>query len=314
MHLFVRTTRIAKWTIVSALCLAPLVATASDEDHVVTQVINGMVYVSLGTRDGVAAGQRVEVLDEAKTVVATLDLELCGEVICRAKLPPDVAGKVLRGMLVRLEQQAPPAGSSAPVPPPISTAAPVVPAPSESASASESAEPAPPPPPVPIKKKKPQHKLYTGLTLDSVLTPYAPPAMGPTELPYRNGPAPAGYRLVDRPNTALVKTGWWMFGISYGLGALLALGGGRDSSLMLIPALGPWIYAVSDHGTSSGYSSSNDNAAPAVACGLGQGIGILLLGIGYAGNNKKFVRDDVKVSVAPIVTRDTWGLGVAGTL
>lgn len=315
MHLFVTTTRFAKWTIVSALCLAPFLAMAADEDHVVTQVANGLVYVSLGTRDGVAAGQRIEVLDQSKIVVAALDLELCGEVICRAKLPADLAGRVLRGMLVRVEQEAPPAASSAPVPPPITTA-PVVPTASASVSAPEPAasaweEPAAPPP-VPKKKKKPQHAEYTGLTVDSVLAPMSAPPAGPAELPFRNGPVPTGYRVVDRANTSLVKTGWWMFGISYGLGSLVALGGARGSSVMLVPVVGPFIYAATDD--SNGYSSSNDDAkVPAVVCGLGQGIGALLLGLGYAGT-KKFVREDVKVSVAPMIGQGSWGLGIAGTL
>jgi len=333
MHLFVSTSRFATLMALGALCLAPLLAAAADDDHVVTNVVNGVVYVSLGTRDGALAGRRIEVLDQSKNVVARLDLELCGEVICRAKLPPELAGKILRGMEVRFPPSpvagsASPPATSAPTPvtpaPPSSSehepsgSAPEPPAPAPSTSSSGEEWSEPPAADIPKKKpKRPQHVVVTGLTLESVLSPYANPTnadatggVAPIEKRYSGGPVPAGYRVVDKSSPGVVKTGWWLFGISYGLSAIGGLGGDK-ASLLLLPGLGPWLYLASKPKS----LSSDDTDALLVLLGLGQDVGLLVLGIGYA-PSKTLVKQDTGVSlrVSPILGRDTYGLGITGTL
>jgi hypothetical protein len=82
-------------------CTAAAAAAADDNDHVVINVVNGYVYVSLGTRDGASEGDRLELL-EGDVAVGVLALDLCGEVICRAPLAKGVEGHVARGMHVRV--------------------------------------------------------------------------------------------------------------------------------------------------------------------------------------------------------------------
>lgn len=302
MHLFVSTVnRFARWMTIGALCGAPLVALAADDDHVVTQIIKGMVYVSLGTRDGVAVGQRVEVLDEGKHVLGTLDLELCGEVICRARLPAALEGKLARGMLVRPFVAGVPAAPVASAP--VASAASAAPEPSASESVSTSPEPesSTPPPeksaPKP-KKKKPKYQLYTGLTLADVLAPYgASPhgAIPPSDTP---GRSPR-----EVPGSSLVKAGWWTWGGSFALGGLISLGG-SDGSIMLLPVLGPWIYAGREH---------SDAVGLAVVSGLGQAVGVIMIFAGYSSPGKP-TKTVASLQVSPILARDTWGLGLSGTL
>jgi hypothetical protein len=87
-------------------CVAAATAHAADDEHVVINVVNGYVYVSLGTRDGAAEGYRLELL-EGEVAIGVLALDLCGEVVCRAPLVKGLT--VVRGMPVRVVKTKPPA-------------------------------------------------------------------------------------------------------------------------------------------------------------------------------------------------------------
>lgn len=283
MHLFVRRSTLA----LSVACVLAGSSARADE-HVVTQVINGFVYVSLGARDGAAVGMHVEIVGAA----AEIELDFCGEVVCRGKLPAGAA--IDKGMTVRIVAPIKTSPTdSTPSPPPV-----VVPAPPTAVTPPppivEEFEPEPKPK---ATKKKPPAR--TGLTLDTTLEPYF---QGPKEMRWKEGPVPPGYRVVDRPNDGLVKAGWWMFGVSYGLTATVGLGSEEYS--LLVPAIGPWIYA--------GMHSQQGSGA-VVLSGLLQDVGALLLTFGYVGS-KRFVRQDLKVSFAPMIGRDVVGLAAGGTL
>lgn len=322
-----------------ALVLAPR-GSAADDEPIVTNVVNGLVYVSVGTRDGAAVGDQVTVLRDDGAAVGTIEFDLCGEVICRAKLPSALAGKIVRGMRVRVRaEQAPaivapaPTAAQTPGPAPKAAGEPSPKAAGEPSEASEAPAPiapdtAPAPPPVP-KKKKPK-PAPPPAAAPSVPPPQLnPPTLGdvlggaptsaiPEERSYEGGPVPPGYRVDRRSNDGLVRWGWIGLGVSYGLGAIVGLGADNGGGWMALPVIGPWAYLaarensepVGPYGSSS--SSSDDNTAGVVMIGLGQGISTLLLVIGYAGTKTLVPKGaPVAMTVTPVVTRSTYGFGVA---
>lgn len=101
-----------------ALLAQPVHARADDE-HVVINVVNRLVYVSLGTRDGASVGEEIDVSADG-VAIGKIELDLCGEVICRGKLPNSLSAKVKRGMAVRISdpKTAPPASKPRPPPSP----------------------------------------------------------------------------------------------------------------------------------------------------------------------------------------------------
>jgi len=187
-------------------CVAASSARADDSDHVVINVVNGYVYVSVGTRDGAAEGDRLEVLDGG-VPIGVLGLDLCGEVICRAPLGKALAGRVTRGMAVRVAKST------------------TIPQPKVPETVIESGPP----------KKKAAVKEPAKAE---------EPVLGPDVLPYRE-PIPAGYEVKHRRYSGLVSLGWVGFGVSYGLTTLAALGNGDGGLVLLLPVLGPLIYTAS---------------------------------------------------------------------
>ncbi|MBI2389082.1 MAG: hypothetical protein HYV09_05640 [Deltaproteobacteria bacterium] len=314
-----------------ALATAPRSSRADDDEPIVTNVVNGLVYVSVGTRDGAAVGDQVAVLGEGGAPIGTIEFDLCGEVICRAKLPSALAGKIVRGMRVMVRAEKAPA-AVAPAGKPTAEPAPKAGEPPPKAAGepgpAPTSEPTPEAPPIPKKKKK-SKEVAPPVAASPVPPPQVnPPTLGdvlggaptsaiPEERPFHGGPVPPGYRVVRRSNDGLVRWGWIGLGVSYGLGAIVGLGANNGGGWMALPVLGPWAYlAMRETEAPNGYSSSSsdDGTAGVVMIGLGQGISALLLIIGYAGS-KTLVRTGsaVAMTVTPVVTRNTYGLGVTAT-
>lgn len=245
-----------------ATCVAASSARADDGDHPVINVVNGYVYVSLGGRDGARDGDRIEIVGSNGVAVAVLELDLCGEVICRAPLPSGLAGTIARGMPARLKKAAAPA------------------------------------PVVPVRAPEPPAKT----------TPSDEPVIGPDTIPYRT-PIPPGYELRRKRYSGAVTLGWIGMSVSYGITALVGLGGDDDQKMLLLPVLGPLIYlaAVDDN------YYGKPEPAPYVLSSLLQGASLLSLIVGYSGE-KTLVRigSAASVSIAPVLTRDSGYLGVVG--
>ena len=251
-------------------CVATSLARADDADHIVINVVNGYVYVSLGTRDGAAVGDAIELSTESGVAIGTLELDLCGEVICRARLAKGLVGKVARGMRV---------GARQPIAPIAEEQEPKVEAPSP-VSTKLAAEP----------KHAPNE-----------------PVMGPDVIPYRE-PIPRGYELNRRSYSGLVALGWVGMSVTYGITALVGLAD-DDGTPLLIPVLGPLIYAAGTTNNSYGRIDST----PLILSTLLQGGSLICLIAGYTGE-KRLVRTGSKASVAvmPVVTRDGAFFGVVG--
>jgi hypothetical protein len=190
--------------IISALAASS--ARAADDDHVVNNVVNGYVYVSIGSRDGVAAGDHLEIVGDGGVAVGVLELDLCGEVICRAPLAKGLVGKVARGMLVRARKQ-----KAAPVAEP------------------DELETVPTKPIIARPKTKP-------------VRPDEPLA-GPDVMPYRE-PIPRGYQLDRKPYSGLVTLGWLGFSVTYGITTIVGLANGDDGMVLFLPVIGPLIYVA----------------------------------------------------------------------
>jgi len=240
----------------------------------VINVSNGYVYVNLGTRDGVAAGERVEIVGDDGVAIGFLELDLCGEVICRAPLATGLTGgKIVRGMVARVAR------------------------PTEGAPPSEEPDPKPEPV-VPIKTPEPP----------SPKAPVADITDGPDTMPYRE-PIPRGYEVKKKNYSGLVALGWVGMSISYGITALVGLGGDRDAdTALLLPVVGPLIFLAS---SSSSYSKPDPE--PYILSTLVQGASLIALIAGYGGE-KTLVRVGSKaaVSIAPAVNRDGAYFGVVG--
>lgn len=259
-------------SLVIVTCVATSSARADDGDHPVINVINGHVYVSLGTRDGAAEGDRIEIVGDNGVAVGVLELDLCGEVICRARLPKGLAGTIARGMQARITKQA---GAATPQPKALPQPAPVV----------------------PIRTPEPQTKATSG----------EEPIVGPDTLPYRE-PIPRGYEMRRKNYGGLVALGWVGFSVSYGVTALVGLGGNDDKTILLLPVLGPLIYLAS----ANDYYGKPE-PAPYVFSALLQGASVLSLIAGYSGE-KTLVRigSNASVSIAPAVTPAGSYLGIVG--
>lgn len=257
--------------IISAFAAAS--AYADNDDHVVINIVNGYVYVSLGTRDGAAEGDRLELLDD-DAAFGVLELDLCGEVICRAPLGKALAGRVMRGMSVRLPKKAKPTKAKA--------------------------EPAP------VAKPKPASPTSAATPRGAAPSSSdAEPFVGPDVLPYRS-PIPRGYQVERKPYSALVTVGWIGMSVSYGITALAGLDT-EGGAALLLPVIGPLIYVA------NAPDFQQVEAGPYVVSALLQGASLLALIGGYSGE-RQLVRIGSKptVSFAPVLTRDGGYLGVVG--
>jgi hypothetical protein len=310
-------------------------AGAAEAEHTIVNVVNGLVYVDYGTRDGVAAGQKLEVVG-----IGIIRLEMCGEVICRAKIPSKLEGVLARGMRVR------PIGAD-------TTPTETAPAPSTTPSPSPSITPSIEPP-VAAKKKKPPTSILTNYgpietapptvietspstetetspsttptTEPTVVTKkkkkvpasfWTPPAPEPTSAParldYVEGlAAPHGYRVVAREHQTAVRVGWATLGIAYGLSLLSGAGAQDGGGIMLLPVLGPWLHVA---GTTDANSNGRINTGVAVFEGLGQVAGVIALAVGYGTKERYYLRDDLKAQlhVTPIAGASFGGIAAFGS-
>ncbi len=324
-----------------ALALASTVsgARASQSDsasHVVVNVVNGLVYMSLGTKDGAAVGDRVEVIRPDGIVAGVLELDLCGEMLCRARLPAALAGKITPGLEVRGRVAAPSAPSAKPAAPIVAPPKPA-PAPSSSPSPAPSAAPAPSidttlddAQPVPTEqptpaakpkkpaKPKPLPPQTSPLPPNPVGTVTEAPVERPDRLPWTAGkPIPEGYVLVRRSDDTLVRAGWVMLGISYGVSVLCALADKEHGSVLLLPLAGPFVYAAlpETRETIGSYSYTQRKeigTGVALALGAGQVAGAAMLFFGYRGQQQLW-RKDLALHVAPVLTPGFAGLAAFAT-
>jgi hypothetical protein len=278
-------------------------AMAADDDHVVTNVVNGLVYVSLGARDGAAAGKEIELLAPNGATVGVLVLSGCGEVTCKAPLSPELAGKIVRGERVRLRTTiAVVPKPAAPSPPASASATP--PQPTAPPPAEEEEEETPPAIYVPPKAAAPPPPK---LGLGSLTVPVEI-AAEPSR-PWKDGdPVPLGYRRVHRVNTTLTRWGWLTFSISYGLSTLAAFGDSRDGGVLLLPLAGPWVYLASK----KSYYSSGPGDGTTALLGIGQDLGALLLIFGYGGKHV-LVPSSPGIALLPVFGAGTYGAAAVGT-
>jgi hypothetical protein len=116
----------------------PHSARAAPGDYAVSRVDEGLAYINIGRKDGVAPGQAVEVVtrEGADEVfhLGWIVLESCGETISLAHVPGELGARVRQGTVVRLPGSIPTrrvaAATPAPAPAPgVAPAAPMPPAP-----------------------------------------------------------------------------------------------------------------------------------------------------------------------------------------
>jgi hypothetical protein len=103
---------------------------------------------------------------------------------------------------------------------------------------------------------------------------------------YREGyPIPAGYVVEEGPNRALVWGGALAVGIPYliGLSAALVSDFSDHSGWLAIPIAGPWLMR-------GARNSGNDATHTLLGVdGLAQGVGVILVGVGFALTKKELV-------------------------
>lgn len=183
------------------------------------------------------------------------------------------------------------------------------------------ATPAPPPAVIPPSSAAPVPPAPSGTWVPAPdgRTYVQVPAgyQAPLELPYRKGePVPAGYRLVEEPVRGLVISGYLLTGIGYGIGLLGAAAAdfANQSSWMFAPVFGPWLtLGTRDYADCSKRDEDNDGTndynaectqdalvvSGLIMDGLMQGAGATLLLAGYLAKQKKLIREDIHVGIAP---------------
>jgi len=105
-----------------------LVGHAAFADHQIVRVDEGLAYVDIGKRDGVAPGQALEVVDRATPTetfhLGWIVLDSCGDGLSMARVPEELRAHVKQGTVVRMPAHvavAAPAPAAAPAvaaPPP----------------------------------------------------------------------------------------------------------------------------------------------------------------------------------------------------
>lgn len=147
---------------------------------------------------------------------------------------------------------------------------------------------------------------------------YSPQSVGPRVMNYEEGmPIPEGYRVESRARRGLLIGGAVTFGVTYVLSAMVGLvaesadratGGDGESFIPLyIPLAGPFI-------TISTAQARGGGIFVLMVDGLAQVGGAAMFIGGLAAPVKKLVRNDVALSVKPMVMGDTVGFGVSGSL
>jgi hypothetical protein len=106
-----------------------------------------------------------------------------------------------------------------------------------------------------------------------------------------------------------VIAGTLMFGITYGLQVLVTAGNDfeEETDWLLVPVLGSWVYMseVCDRG-------SDDGCTLLALHGLTQTAGAALLIYGLASTQKRYVRDEVSVRLAPARFGSGYGFSANG--
>ena len=258
-----------------ALALLAASSDARADDHVVINVVNRLVYVSLGTRDGASVGDEIDVMAEG-VVLGKIELDLCGEVICRGKLPNSLATKVLRGMSVRVSPA--PAGP-APKGPALKGPAPTGPVPTDPV----------PTGPEPIQPKASQTKRALPIVKPATKQYTFADDDRPARMPYRT-PIPLGYRVERQRISAAVTIGWIGLSVTYGISFLTGLNGRNDSALLL-PVIGPFLHAATNN--------SSDSDAGYLLLGAGQVVSLVFLIAGYSGERVLVKQGAVSLNVGP---------------
>lgn len=154
---------------------------------------------------------------------------------------------------------------------------------------------------------------------------YAPPSApspgyptGPRIMDYEEGqPIPEGYHVETRARRGLIIGGAVTFGVTYLLSVLVGLsaetadvasgGTGESFTPLYIPLAGPFV-------TIGTAEAKGGGIFVLMLDGVAQVAGATMLIGGLASPATKLVRNDFGLSVKPIVTGNTLGFGLSGTL
>lgn len=144
------------------------------------------------------------------------------------------------------------------------------------------------------------------------------PPIGPKRIDYEEGsPVPPGYRIETQANRGLIIGGTVTFGITYLLSIFVASiavdgNGGSEFGPLFIPVIGPFI--------TIGTADSRDfGTFTLLLDGAAQAGGVAMFVAGMLTDRKYLIRNDVvtaqpKFKLTPIVSNNTIGLGLRGTL
>jgi hypothetical protein len=147
----------------------------------------------------------------------------------------------------------------------------------------------------------------------------------PVDLPYEEGrPPPPGYRLVERPRSGLITSGLIITGVAWGISVTAAAGNDFEdgTGFLVLPVVGPWLTIAARRtencvDTASGTicEASNSSARAALVLdGLVQTTGAVLFVIGVSSTKKRYLRNDVTLSLQPArIHRDAYGVSMRGT-
>jgi hypothetical protein len=151
-----------------------------------------------------------------------------------------------------------------------------------------------------------------------------PESWGPPRLAFVDGPVPAGYVVVEEPRKGPLIGGAITFGVSYGIGLLVAAGYNLENGTyyLAVPVLGPflmlglvdeceeddWGYATYDSDC-----RSRDVRGILALDGLTQAVGAALLTYAVGWPRKSFVRQDLaSLQLVPMISEERQGLMLTG--
>jgi hypothetical protein len=131
----------------------------------------------------------------------------------------------------------------------------------------------------------------------------------PEHLPYRrDAPIPNGYHVETGPRSSLITAGAIIFGISYGLCVYGASRSDKDNyKVLYLPIVGPYIWAATLKNDSYGIGTLAGLLAGALQAG-----GTAMFFLGFIPKTQ-LVRNDLSMSLLPVVTPQQQGLAVVGT-